>query len=136
MFGRKARRIEELKAFGEIAQGQFDRAMDTAEQRLREIKILKESIVGLTADRDAARSALDSLQNDFKILGSNHENRGGLLSSALADRDQFAKRIEELEAELVSARWKAQDQANPIYEVSKEILFPAGQVVEGKMIED
>lgn len=108
MFGAKARKIKALEELIALQEKNYMWKLEQQGRYVQEIKELKESIVGLTADRDAARSALDSLQNDFKILGSNHENRGGLLSSALADRDQFAKRVEELEQEALNNKAELQ----------------------------
>ncbi len=114
MFGRKSRKIRELDVVIR------DKNEELARFR-REARELREKITGLTADRDnarksielseislrekikevmdltGARQSLDQLQNDFKILGSNHENRGRMLEDLTTQRDQFAKRVEELE---------------------------------------
>lgn len=97
MFWSKAKKIEELKTFGAVVQSQFETAQTKAVQRLEEIRSLKKEIVGLTADRDAARAAVDAGVAERNQL---REKLGQQLSSALADRDQFAKRVEELEDQI------------------------------------
>ncbi len=79
MFGRKSRKIAALL-------DQLDDKIQTISRLDGENRRLKEAQVGLTADRDSARGSIESLNSDRKELR--------------AERDQFAKRVEELEMKL------------------------------------
>lgn len=84
MFWSKARKIEKLKTFGAVVQSQFETAQTKAVQRLEEIRSLKKEIVGLTAEV--------------------HKCQTVIIPALVSDRDQFAKRVEELEEQVKNLR--------------------------------
>ena len=79
MFGAKARKIRQLEAdFSSLEKSYANRVAESSRFQ-KELLELREAQIGLVADRDQARNSLAALA---------------------AERDQFAKRVEELEEKI------------------------------------